>query len=149
MELQHIFPCEPLFAIHLLTGANTNAPSNAAACGAIISIIIVIVKEAPILVYQSGSYPSKYLLSSFCNSGIPTGRLALMSIKMMPWLIHKPIKVFEICEGSISCAVIIEKIGKLVLLSNTGSLYFGEKDKDYFNLAKIEKTTFSLSLQSF
>ena len=43
-----------------------------------------------------------------------------------------PHKVFEICEGSISCALIIEKIGKLVLLSNTGSLYFGEKDKDYF-----------------
>ncbi len=43
-----------------------------------------------------------------------------------------PQKVFQMCEGSISCAVIIEKIGKLVLLSNTGSLYVGDKNKDYF-----------------
>ena len=33
--------------------------------------------------------------------------------------------------------LIIEKIGKLVLLSNTGSLYFNEKDKDYFCTGKI------------
>ena len=43
-----------------------------------------------------------------------------------------PHKIFQICEGSISCAVIIEKVGKLVLFSNTGSLYIGTNDKDYF-----------------
>lgn len=43
-----------------------------------------------------------------------------------------PHKIFQICEGSISCAVIIKEIGKLVLLSNTGSLYIGDNNKDYF-----------------
>ena len=42
-----------------------------------------------------------------------------------------PEKIFQICEGVISCAVIIEKLGKLVLLSNNGSLYVGMRDEDF------------------
>ena len=43
-----------------------------------------------------------------------------------------PNKIFEICEGVVSCAVLLEKQGKLVLLSNNGSLFFGRIEKDFF-----------------
>jgi glucosamine--fructose-6-phosphate aminotransferase (isomerizing) len=35
-----------------------------------------------------------------------------------------PQKIFELCEGAISAAIAIPKLGKLLLLSNTGDLYF-------------------------
>ena len=40
--------------------------------------------------------------------------------------------LFEECEGLISCAVAIPKIGKLLLMSNNGSLYSGFKNKDLY-----------------
>ncbi len=38
-----------------------------------------------------------------------------------------PSRVLSQCEGVVSCAVALPKIGKLCLLSNNGSLYLGEK----------------------
>ena len=35
-------------------------------------------------------------------------------------------KVFEVCKGTISCAMLISSLGKLLLFSNNGSLYIGE-----------------------
>ena len=37
-------------------------------------------------------------------------------------------RIFDMCIGVISCAIVIPKLGKLVLLSNNGSLYYGIKD---------------------
>ena len=41
-------------------------------------------------------------------------------------------KVTNDCYGSFSCALIIKYRGKLVLTSNTGSLFFGKKDNSFF-----------------
>jgi glucosamine--fructose-6-phosphate aminotransferase (isomerizing) len=36
--------------------------------------------------------------------------------------------IFKKCKGVISCAIIIQDIGKIILLSNNGSLYCGDKN---------------------
>jgi glucosamine--fructose-6-phosphate aminotransferase (isomerizing) len=36
--------------------------------------------------------------------------------------------IFSKCEGIVSCAIIIQNIGKLLLISNNGSLYVGNKN---------------------
>lgn len=42
-------------------------------------------------------------------------------------------KVFELCKGVISCALVVPKMGKLLLFSNNGSLFVGECDSgEYF-----------------
>ncbi|MBP6141684.1 MAG: hypothetical protein KBB94_09580 [Legionellaceae bacterium] len=38
-----------------------------------------------------------------------------------------PTKVLSLCEGVVACAIILPKLGKLVLFSNNGSLYAGRK----------------------
>lgn len=43
-----------------------------------------------------------------------------------------PYKIMQIYNGSINCAVLLPKLGKLVLFSNTGSLYFGFLDEDTY-----------------
>ena len=40
--------------------------------------------------------------------------------------LHK--KIQDNCHGSFSCALVVKNIGKLILMSNTGSLYYGNKD---------------------
>jgi glucosamine--fructose-6-phosphate aminotransferase (isomerizing) len=51
--------------------------------------------------------------------------------------------IFDKCIGSISCAIAFPKIGKLCLLSNNGSLYYGLFNNDiyfsseYFPLSKL------------
>lgn len=37
-------------------------------------------------------------------------------------------RILDNCKGSFSCAILIPHLGKMVLLSNTGSLYLGEKN---------------------
>lgn len=37
-------------------------------------------------------------------------------------------KVLDLCRGTISCALAVPRLGKLVLFSNNGSLYVGTKD---------------------
>lgn len=39
-----------------------------------------------------------------------------------------PVRVIDACKGVVACALAIPKLGKLVLFSNNGSLYLGEKD---------------------
>ena len=41
-------------------------------------------------------------------------------------------KILQECEGSISCVLIFPKLSKVMLFSNTGSLYLGEKDRTTF-----------------
>lgn len=36
--------------------------------------------------------------------------------------------IFKKCKGIVSCALLIQDIGKIILISNNGSLYIGEKD---------------------
>lgn len=43
-----------------------------------------------------------------------------------------PNKVFELCKGVVACAMILPKIGKLLLFSNNGSLYIGYIDDDIY-----------------
>lgn len=38
-----------------------------------------------------------------------------------------PERVLSLCKGSVSCAVVLPKLGKLCLFSNNGSLYVGKK----------------------
>ena len=42
--------------------------------------------------------------------------------------------ILSLCKGTVSCAILFYKIGKLLLLSNNGSLYHGQKNGDeYFS----------------
>ena len=44
-----------------------------------------------------------------------------------------PQKVLELCKGTISCAISIPRLGKVIIFSNNGSLYTGSfKDATYF-----------------
>jgi len=43
-----------------------------------------------------------------------------------------PKKKLELCKGTVSCALAIPKLGKLILFSNNGSLYLGEKNNNYY-----------------
>lgn len=49
--------------------------------------------------------------------------------------------IFEKCQGTISCAIVIQNLGKLVLLSNNGSLYVGEDmNSTYFSSERYALT---------
>ncbi|MDB4549197.1 hypothetical protein N9Z98_02960 [Akkermansiaceae bacterium] len=54
-----------------------------------------------------------------------------------------PQKIFSLCEGSIACAIVIPNRGKIMLFSNTGSLYTGELGSEsyfaseYYSLNEI------------
>ena len=41
-------------------------------------------------------------------------------------------KIERSCKGSFSCALVIKSLGKMVLLSNTGSLFIGMKDQTLY-----------------
>jgi glucosamine--fructose-6-phosphate aminotransferase (isomerizing) len=41
-------------------------------------------------------------------------------------------RILDDCEGIICCAVVIPKLGKLLLFSNNGSLYGGKKNENYY-----------------
>ena len=41
-------------------------------------------------------------------------------------------EILAICKGIINCAVVIPKLGKMLLFSNNGSLYLGLKKGDYY-----------------
>jgi glutamine---fructose-6-phosphate transaminase (isomerizing) len=52
-----------------------------------------------------------------------------------------PNEIFKQCKGVISCALVLKDQGKLILLSNNGSLYVGKKDNDtYFASEKYPLT---------
>jgi glucosamine--fructose-6-phosphate aminotransferase (isomerizing) len=49
-------------------------------------------------------------------------------------LLDFPKLLFKLCKGTMSCAIVLPKIGKLILLSNNGSLYYSiEKNNVYFS----------------
>jgi glucosamine--fructose-6-phosphate aminotransferase (isomerizing) len=43
-----------------------------------------------------------------------------------------PSYIFEKCKGQISCVLVLADIGKLILLSNNGSLYTGQLNDDFY-----------------
>lgn len=43
-----------------------------------------------------------------------------------------PKKILELCKGTVSCALAIPKLGKLLLFSNNGSLYLGKKNNSQY-----------------
>ena len=43
-----------------------------------------------------------------------------------------PEKILSLCKGTISCSLVIPKEGKVILFSNNGSLYVGEKGDDIY-----------------
>jgi len=48
-----------------------------------------------------------------------------------------PEKIFKLCQGAISAVIMIPSIGKMLLISNTGSLYIGlTEDSFYFSSEK-------------
>ena len=59
-----------------------------------------------------------YLVNNFLEKGI--------SPNLIPELL------LEKCKGSISAAIIMPRLGKMLLFSNTGSLYLGEKQEGIF-----------------
>lgn len=51
-------------------------------------------------------------------------------------------KILALCKGTISCALVIPKVGKLLLFSNNGSLYSGMQGKDtYFSSERFPLET--------
>jgi glucosamine--fructose-6-phosphate aminotransferase (isomerizing) len=57
-----------------------------------------------------------------------------------------PKKVLSLCKGVVACALILPKLGKLVLFSNNGSLYTGSKDGAfYFSSEKYPLTQLACS----
>ncbi len=53
-----------------------------------------------------------------------------------------PKKILKDCKGVVSCALLIPKLGKLLLFSNNGSLYLGKKGSDtYFSSEKFPLTS--------
>ena len=43
-----------------------------------------------------------------------------------------PQKIFSLCRGTIACALVIPRLGKILLFSNNGSLYHGEKGPESY-----------------
>jgi len=43
-----------------------------------------------------------------------------------------PGKILSLCKGTVSCALILGRLGKLVLFSNNGSLYAGKSAKGFY-----------------
>lgn len=41
-------------------------------------------------------------------------------------------RILTLCRGVVACALVVPKLGKLVLFSNNGSLYVGEKDDSLY-----------------
>ncbi|MDB2615887.1 hypothetical protein N9Z13_03125 [Luminiphilus sp.] len=56
-------------------------------------------------------------------------------------------KITQNCKGSFSCAILIPKLGKMVLMSNTGSLYVGTKN-EYGYFASERSFLCDLAVQS-
>lgn len=54
--------------------------------------------------------------------------VAIQHLKEDGELENLPDKILQICKGTISCALAIPALGKVCLLSNNGSLYFGKLD---------------------
>jgi glucosamine--fructose-6-phosphate aminotransferase (isomerizing) len=55
-----------------------------------------------------------------------------------------PNEIFNKCKGVISCALVLKGQGKLILMSNNGSLYLGKKENDtYFASEKYPLTLIS------
>jgi predicted glutamine amidotransferase len=55
-----------------------------------------------------------------------------------------PNEIFKKCKGVISCALVLKGQGKLILMSNNGSLYLGKKENDtYFASEKYPLTLIS------
>lgn len=59
-------------------------------------------------------------------------------------LIELPDKILSLCNGTISCALVLPSLGKILLFSNNGSLYIGQNDtgtyfaSESYPLAKID-----------
>lgn len=43
-----------------------------------------------------------------------------------------PVRVLEMTDGVVNCVMVIPTLGKLLLFSNNGSLYLGQKGENYF-----------------
>lgn len=43
-----------------------------------------------------------------------------------------PSKILGLCRGIVACALVLPNEGKLILFSNNGSLYIGEKEDDFY-----------------
>lgn len=41
-------------------------------------------------------------------------------------------EVLKLCKGTVACAITLQKIGKLCLFSNNGSLFLGKKGRSYY-----------------
>jgi len=81
----------------------------------------IIVNEGEI--WESLSIERKYKIDSEVINAI-----AIEHLKQ-----NKPIEslsdvILEKCKGVVSCALVIQDLGKLILFSNNGSLYIGNKD---------------------
>ena len=47
-------------------------------------------------------------------------------------LMELPKKILSLCKGVIACAIVIPKLGKILLFSNNGSLYVGEHQTEIY-----------------
>ncbi|MDA8976933.1 hypothetical protein N9F58_00195 [Akkermansiaceae bacterium] len=65
------------------------------------------------------------------------GAIALEHLDKNGKLGDLPLQIYNYCEGTISCAIAFPRRGKLLLFSNNGSLYYGEKG-DFLAFASEE-----------
>ena len=73
-------------------------------------------------VWSKISSERKYKIDSEVIAGI-----AEDSIKNGLAIEEIPRKILQLCEGIVACALLLPRLGKLLLFSNNGSLYLGEK----------------------
>ncbi len=97
------------------------------------------VKRKKILVLHNGiitnhndicediNFKKKFKIDSEVINGISHDFLSKGGI-----LQNLPSEIYKKCIGVVSCAIIIPYLGKLVLVSNNGSLYIGKKNKNIF-----------------
>jgi len=57
-----------------------------------------------------------------------------------------PSRILSLCDGTVSCAIVFQQLGKLILFSNNGSLYTGKYKKGiYFSSEKYPLTQIKCS----
>jgi predicted glutamine amidotransferase len=81
----------------------------------------IIVNEDEI--WESLSIERKYKIDSEVINAI-----AIEHLKHNKPIEELPNVILEKCKGVVSCALVIQDLGKLILFSNNGSLYTGKKD---------------------
>ena len=85
----------------------------------------IIVNDAD--VWKQITPTRKYLIDSEVIAGIAEEHIAQgLDLDSLP------ARVLSLCEGVVACALVLSRLGKLVLFSNNGSLYAGKSQSGFY-----------------